>query len=99
MALYKLISDGVKNTETKESVPNASGNRAWGEYQEWLTEGNTPDPADPPPDPPTNEEIYDQAMKNNAIIKAMALALNDGSFVPGSNYTNPEIKAIIKDKM
>jgi len=32
-------------------------------------------------------------------IKALLLALNDGSFVPGSNYTPAQIKAKIKAKL
>lgn len=44
MAKYKLLDDGVLNTLTNESIPNSPGNRHWIEYQEWLDEGNTPDP-------------------------------------------------------
>lgn len=45
MAKYKLIENGVQDTETGAFIPNAPGNRHWAEYQEWLLEpGNTPDP-------------------------------------------------------
>lgn len=44
MAKYKLTENGVFDTERKLSIPNAPGNRHWREYQEWLAEGNTPDP-------------------------------------------------------
>lgn len=44
MAKYKLTESGVLDTETGTSIPNAPGNRHWQEYQEWLSEGNTPDP-------------------------------------------------------
>ncbi len=45
--MYKLSENGV--TLTREdgsvlSIPNAEGNRHWREYQEWLDEGNTPEP-------------------------------------------------------
>lgn len=45
--MYKLSENGV--TLTREdgsvlSIPNAEGNRHWREYQEWLAEGNTPEP-------------------------------------------------------
>ena len=33
------------------------------------------------------------------FLKALTLALNDGSFVSGSSYTNEQIKTIIKNKM
>jgi len=48
---------------------------------------------------PTNEEIYDQVMQNSKVLKAIVLALNDGSFVPGSNYTTAQIKTGIKNRM
>lgn len=44
MAKYKLTNTGVQNTETGAFIPAAAGNRDWGEYQQWLSEGNTPDP-------------------------------------------------------
>ena len=30
------------------------------------------------------------------VMKPLVLALNDGTFVPGSNYTNAQMRAIIK---
>ena len=33
------------------------------------------------------------------FLKGYVLAVNDGSFVPGSNYTGAQIKTIIKAKM
>ena len=33
------------------------------------------------------------------FLKAYVLAVNDGSFVPGSNYTGEKIKAIIRVKL
>lgn len=33
------------------------------------------------------------------LLRAFILALNDGSFVPGSRYTGPQIKAIMKAKL
>jgi hypothetical protein len=53
----------------------------------------------PPPAGPTTEEVYNQAMQNSKVLKALALALNDGSIVPGSNMTNAALKAAIKAKM
>jgi hypothetical protein len=44
---YQLVTgfDGVKRTEDQAFIPNDGGNRDWNEYQAWLAEGNTPDPA------------------------------------------------------
>lgn len=44
MAKYKLQNNGVLDTETGASIPNASGNRHWQEYLEWVALGNVADP-------------------------------------------------------
>lgn len=36
---------GIKDTEQGWSIPLAEGNRHYRMYQEWVGEGNTPDPA------------------------------------------------------
>ena len=51
------------------------------------------------PPEPTLDEIYDQQIQTNKLIKGIVLSLNDGSFVVGSAYTNAELKSIIKAKM
>lgn len=33
------------------------------------------------------------------VVKALILSINDGSFIPNTNYTNLEIKNIIKAKL
>lgn len=53
---YKIISDNtVKRLDVAVYIPEDDENADWQEYQEWLAEGNTPLPADPPlvpgPDP------------------------------------------------
>jgi len=51
----------------------------------------------------TAQELDDEkdaeAGQQLKTLKALGLALNDGSFVPGSNYTNTQLKAIIKAKL
>ena len=42
---YKLIPMGVLLNGVSH-VPESIGNRHWQAYQDWLSEGNTPDPAD-----------------------------------------------------
>ena len=80
-------------------VPDDSRNSDCQSLQEWLADGNTLDPRDPPPPPPTNDEIYDQVIKNQKVFKGYVLAINDGSIVPGSNMTPANLKAAIKSKM
>lgn len=51
MAKYRLTSTGVHDQERHIHIPNDPGNRHWGEYQVWLTQGsplNVPDPMDVP---------------------------------------------------
>lgn len=41
---YKLMGDGGVLRSDGASIPNDDANRDWKEYQEWLAQGNTPDP-------------------------------------------------------
>lgn len=56
MAKYKLNGNGVNDTETGACIPPDEGNRHWREYQEWLAEGNSPDPEDVPA-PPSKKDL------------------------------------------
>lgn len=51
------------------------------------------------PAPPTNDEIYDRTIQTQKLLKAVVLAINDGTLVPGANLTGAQLKAIIMDKM
>ncbi len=69
------------------------------EYRELAVQGvSIADyPGDPPP--PSNDEIYDQVMKNQRVLKAFARCINDGSIVPGANVFNAALKVAVKAKM
>ena len=56
MAKYELTESGCRNKEEGHHIPDDPNNRHWIEFQEWLAEGNTPDP-EPVPPPPTAEEV------------------------------------------
>lgn len=49
MAKYKLVGTSrVRDTDTGWSFDLNGNSRRLGKYQEWLAEGNTPDPAETP---------------------------------------------------
>jgi len=50
-------------------------------------------------DADAEQEKDKKAGNLDPILKALVLALNDGSLVPGSNYTNQQLKQIIKAKL
>lgn len=41
----------------------------------------------------------DKALDVSPVLIALVKSLNDGTFVPGSGYTLPEIKQIIKNNL
>ena len=41
---YKLLENGVLDTETGAIIPPVEANRHWQKYQRWLAEGNEPKP-------------------------------------------------------
>ena len=65
----------------------------------WSYDGTDFTAPPPPPPPPTNDQIYDQVIQNEKVLKGYVLAINDGSIVPGSNMTNAALKAAVKAKM
>jgi hypothetical protein len=54
---YKIVGDGVLRSDGA-CIPNTMDNRDWRQYQEWLAEGNTPDPEF------TDQELIDIAQSN-----------------------------------
>jgi hypothetical protein len=48
---------------------------------------------------PTLDQIYDQTLQNQRLLKGLILALNDGSLPVGQNRTAPQVKAAIRAKM
>ena len=81
------------------SVPDDLANRHRQLLREWLDDGNTLDPPDPPPLPSTNDEIYDQVIQAQKVFKGYMLAINDGSIIPGSNMADVQLKAAVTAKM
>ena len=53
----------------------------------------------PPAPPPSKAEIYDRDIQSGPLFKAVLLAINDGSIVPGANAAPADLKAAIVAKM
>ena len=47
--MYQLTESGVIRLSDQAFIPDCNDNRDWQEYQQWLSEGNEPEPMDPPP--------------------------------------------------
>ena len=60
--MYKLRENGVLRLSDNAFIPDTPGNRDWQEFQEWLAEGNTPEPQFTP------EEL--EAKQRQKAIKA-----------------------------
>ena len=56
----KLVEGGWL-VNGRYTVPDNPDNRYYQFVQDWIDEGNTPEPADPPPTAPTNQELIDMA--------------------------------------
>jgi hypothetical protein len=55
--LTGTISETILRTADSAYIPNDPANSDRRLYEEWLAEGNTPDPPDPLPEPPPAEPI------------------------------------------
>jgi len=73
---YKLTSDPslIRRVEDGVSIPR--GHRWWAEYEEWIADGNTPLPAEPPPpEPPDADAELAAAIQAATTLSELKAAL------------------------
>jgi hypothetical protein len=86
MAEYRLTSVGVRRGDAE--IPADLSNKDWRQYLLWLSAGNTPDPAIPPP----SLDISD--IDNlDRVLKALGLCV-----AQVGGLTVPQMKALFKSK-
>ena len=56
---YKLLENGVLDTETGAIIPPVEANKHWKKYQRWLAEGNEPEPQY------TTEELEEKQLRDS----------------------------------
>jgi len=99
--MYKLSNNGFNGVQREDGawVPNEPTNAAWQDYQAWLADGNTPDPADPiapQPDPAGFMEAVKAAL--GGVVGANALARAYPLFLPALQQSNwVDLTALIVD--
>ena len=88
--MYKLTDNtSILRIEDNASIPNDPANSDYAEYLEWVEEGNTPTPADVPPDP-TYKEL--RAAEYPSIVDQL-----DKIYHTGIDGWKTDIK-VVKDK-
>jgi len=88
MSDYTLSEFGVTRGSDRASVPDADGNRDWQAYQEWVAEGNTPDPIPTPViDPAVAERKASEKSARGKIATTSALTADEESAIFGDSGT------------
>lgn len=83
--MYKLTNtDTVIRLIDGACIPNDPANSDWKMYEEWIAEGNTPDPVDPP----TEAELREQfKAERGAAVAAIVVTTQAGNTFDGDEIS------------
>ena len=102
--MYKLQSISILRADGA-SIPADSANTDYAAYLAWLERGNTPEPADPPPEPSPLEKIraleaqYADAQARVTRQALLALALDKAMLEPAAaGLTREEVHQILASR-
>lgn len=70
--MYQLTETGVLRLEDNAWIPDCPDNRDWIEYQNWLKEGNTPEPMATPSVPDAQQAGQDNSLSPLAVSNGKA---------------------------
>ena len=86
MSDYTLSESGVTRASDGASIPEDDRNRDWRAYQEWVTEGNTPDPIPVPViDPAVAERKASEKSARDKIATTSDLTADEESALFGDS--------------
>ena len=71
---YKLSGNGVVRTRDGVFIPRDPDNIHWREYEAWLDDGHSPEPADPPPPEEGARRARRQALRAYSMIQRLETA-------------------------
>lgn len=69
--MYKLNQNSITRLSDSASIPTDPANTDYAQYLQWLSEGNTPTPADPLPNPRKAEIQQRLTQIDQESIRAM----------------------------
>ena len=89
----KEIDGVIQIVDFPGCIPSQPDQDLWTqEYNDWVASGGLLDAEN-------DQMITDFISQNRNIMKAIVIALNKGTLIPGAGVTGAELKAIIKAEL